>query len=226
MPEAPPGGSQAGLSRLGSQNFSSSDPGAGREPRHVPTLQVTLLGDADLAAAVADRRPEAVEEAFRRHSHAVLGVARRVLRDATLAEEVVQEVFLRLWRTPDRYDASRGTLRAYLLIDANARAIELVRSTTARRGREDRSKRLSSTPGPDVEREVWEGVLADHLREALDDLPDGEREAIELAYFAGHSYREVATILDEPEGTVKSRIRAGLHRLRDRLLAVDIGSIS
>jgi len=195
-----------------------------RTPRpEAAPVDVGTLADAPLAAAVGDRRPEAVEEVFRRHSHAVLGVARRVLRDLTLAEEVVQEVFLRLWRDPERYDPSRGTLRAYLLVDAHARAIELVRSTEARRGREDRSVRLVPTPGPDVEREVWEGVLADHLREALDDIPDAEREAIELAYFAGHSYREVATILDEPEGTVKSRIRAGLHRLRDRLLAVDIG---
>ena len=192
----------------------------------MPDSDVALLGDASLAAAVADRRPEAVEEAFRRHSHAVLGVARRVLRDMALAEEVVQEVFLRLWRNPERYDAARGTLRAYLLIDANARAIEVVRSTTARRGREDRSVRLVPVPTPDVEREVWEGVLADHLREALDDLPEDERLAIELAYFAGHSYREVAAILEEPEGTIKSRIRSGLHRLRDRLLAVDIGGAS
>ena len=192
----------------------------------MPDSDVALLGDASLAAAVADRRPEAVEEAFRRHSHAVLGVARRVLRDLALAEEVVQEVFLRLWRNPERYDAARGTLRAYLLIDANARAIEVVRSTTARRGREDRSVRLVPVPAPDVEREVWEGVLADHLREALDDLPEDERLPIELAYFAGHSYREVAAILEEPEGTIKSRIRSGLHRLRDRLLAVDIGGAS
>lgn len=192
----------------------------------MPDSEVALLADAALADAVAERRPEAVEEAFRRHSHVVLGVARRVLRDPALAEEVVQEVFLRLWRDPKRYDPARGTLRSYLLIDANARAIETVRSTTARRGREDRSVRLVPVPGPDVEGEVWEGVLADHLREALDELPDGERAAIELAYFAGHSYREVATILEEPEGTIKSRIRSGLHRLRDRLLAVDIGSTS
>jgi RNA polymerase sigma-70 factor (ECF subfamily) len=181
-----------------------------------------VLGDAALVDAVAARRAEALEEAYRRHSAAVLGVARRVTRVQALAEEVVQEVFLRLWHRPDRFDAGRGTLRAYLLIDTNARAIELLRRDGARRAREDRSQRLDARPVADVERDVWENVLADHLRDALDSIPRVEREAIELAYFAGHSYRAVATILDEPEGTVKSRIRTGLHRLRDRLLAVDI----
>jgi RNA polymerase sigma-70 factor (ECF subfamily) len=184
------------------------------------------VGDADLVTAISDGRPEALEAAYRRHSTAVLGVARRVLREGALAEEVVQEVFLRLWRRPERFDASRGSLRSYLLIDANARAIELIRSDTARRGREDRSARLDAAPRDDVEREAWELVLADHLRDALDLLAEGEREAIELAYYGGYTYRQVASMLGEPEGTVKSRIRAGLLHLRDRLLAVDIGAES
>jgi len=136
----------------------------------------------------------------------------------------MQEVFLRLWRNPERYDASRGTLRSYLLIDANARAIELIRSDTARRGREDRTTRLARPAPVDVEREVWDAALADHLSEALDSLSEGERDAIELAYFGDHTYREVALILGQPEGTIKARIRSGLMRLRDRLLAVDIGA--
>jgi RNA polymerase sigma-70 factor (ECF subfamily) len=184
------------------------------------------VGDADLVAAVAAGRPEALEAAYRRNSTAVFGVAKRVIRDVALAEEVVQEVFLRLWRRPERFDATRGSLRSYLLIDAHARAIEVVRSASARRGREDRSVRLDPAPGDDVEREAWELLLADHLRDALDDLTEGEREAIELAYYGGYTYRQVATMLGEPEGTVKSRIRTGLLHLRDRLLAVDIGGES
>ena len=184
--------------------------------------QVATFGDAALVSAVVDRRPEALEEAYSRHSTAVYGVARRVTRVQALAEEVVQEVFLRLWHRPDRYDAARGTLRAYLLIDTHARAVELLRCDGARRAREDRTGRLEASRSDDVERDVWDIVLADHLRDALDEIPDMEREAIELAYFAGHSYRTVAKILDDPEGTVKSRIRSGLHRLRDRMVAVDI----
>lgn len=186
-------------------------------------LCLDSAGDAELVGAVAAGRPDALEAAYRRHSIAVLGMARRVTLDVALAEEVVQEVFLRLWRRPERFDAARASLRAYLLIDARARAIELIRSETARRGREDRKARLDSVGSADTDREVWELLLADHLRDALDSLTDGEREAIELAYYGGCTYRQVASMLGEPEGTVKSRIRSGLLHLRDRLLAVDIG---
>jgi RNA polymerase sigma-70 factor, ECF subfamily len=185
---------------------------------------VGALGDARLAAEIVARRADALEEAYKRHSASVFGVARRVLRDRVLAEEIMQEVFLRLWRSPERYDAQRGTLRSYLLIDANARAIEVIRSDTSRRGREDRTTKLARPNPVDVERAVWDAALADHLRDALDSLSEGERDAIELAYFGDHSYREVALILDQPEGTIKTRIRTGLMRLRDRLLAVDIGA--
>ncbi len=187
-------------------------------------VEVGPLGDARLAEEIVARRADALEEAYKRHSASVFGVARRVLRDPVLAEEIVQEVFLRLWRSPERYDAQRGTLRSYLLIDGNARAIELIRSDTARRGREDRTQKLARPNPVDVERAVWDGALADHLRDALDTLSEGERDAIELAYFGEHTYREVALILDQPEGTIKTRIRTGLMRLRDRLLAVDIGA--
>jgi RNA polymerase sigma-70 factor, ECF subfamily len=183
-----------------------------------------MLPDAELAAAISDGSHDALEEAFQRHSAAVLGVARRTLRRVTAAEEVVQEVFLRLWRQPERYDPTRGTLRTFLLIDANARAIEHARSESARAAREDRSIRLEPARAHDVEQEAWELVLADHLRDALDTLDPNEREAIELAYYRGYTYREVAKVLGAPEGTVKSRIRTGLLRLRDRMLALDMGS--
>src|SRR5262249_5626855 len=118
---------------------------------------------------------------------------------------------------------ARGTLRTYLLIEANARSIESLRRESARRDREDRHLRLAPEPGYDLERDVWDGGVAGHVHDALDGLPEGERVAIELAYFAGYAYRQVAVVLDEPEGTIKSRIRSGLMRLRDRLLALDVG---
>jgi RNA polymerase sigma-70 factor, ECF subfamily len=173
---------------------------------------------------LTERDAGALEELYRRHSVAVFGVARRVTGVPEHAEEVLQEVFLRLWRSPDRFDASRGALRSFLLMDANARAIELVRRDAARRGREERTLRLVETDtGDEIGGEMWDLVVANHLREALDALTDTEREAIELAYYGGHSYREVANILGQPEGTVKSRIRSGLKRMRDRLVAADIG---
>jgi RNA polymerase sigma-70 factor, ECF subfamily len=180
--------------------------------------------DAALVAVVTGRDPAALEELYRRHSVAVFGVARRVTGEPEHAEEVLQEVFLRLWRNPERFDASRGALRSFLLRDANARAIELVRRDAARRGREARTISLvEPPPGDDIGGELWDLVVANHLREALDALTLMEREAIELAYYGGHTYREVAAILGQPEGTVKSRIRTGLQRMRDRLVAADIG---
>ncbi len=183
--------------------------------------------DATLVAIVAQRDPDALEELYRRHSVAVFGVARRVTGVPEHGEEVLQEVFLRLWRNPERFDPARGALRSFLLMDANARAIELVRRDAARRGREERTITLAEAPGGDeIGGELWDLVVADHLREALDALTPMEREAIELAYYSGHTYREVATILGQPEGTVKSRIRSGLQRMRDRLVAAEIGDAS
>ena len=180
------------------------------------------LDDAALVAEVHERRPEAVEILWRRHSSAVLGVARRVTGSAPLAEEVLQEVFLRLWRAPERFDATRGALRSFLLMEANGRSIDAIRSDVSRRGLETRTVRSDRTDADPVAAEVWDSSVADHLREALDALPNGEREAIELAYYGHHPYKDVATILGVPEGTVKSRIRAGLARLRDRLVAADL----
>jgi RNA polymerase sigma-70 factor (ECF subfamily) len=108
-------------------------------------------------------------------------------------------------------------------MDAHARAVELVRRDAARRGREERTVRVVAAPSADVDAELWDVVVAEHLREALDALTPLEREAIELAYYGGHTYRQVAAILSQPEGTVKSRIRSGLQRMRDRLVAADIG---
>jgi RNA polymerase sigma-70 factor (ECF subfamily) len=187
---------------------------------------LAVLPDAALAAAVTARDPEALEELYRRHSVAVFGVARRVTGVAEHGEEVLQEVFLRLWRDPERFDPTRGALRSFLLMDANARAIELVRRDAARRGREDRVLHLVEPAADELDSELWDVVVAEHLREALDALDATERDAIELAYYGGYTYRQVAAILEQPEGTVKSRIRTGLKRMRDRLVAADIGGPS
>ncbi len=181
------------------------------------------LDDAALVVEVTRRRAEAVEILWRRHSSAVLGVARRVTQAPALAEEVLQEVFLRLWRAPERFNPERGALRSFLLMEANGRSIDAIRSDVSRRGLETRTAPADRTDADPVAAEVWDTAIADHLREALDGLPDGEREAIELAYYGHHPYKDVAIILGVPEGTVKSRIRAGLGRMRDRLVAADLG---
>lgn len=188
-----------------------------------PSDDLTDSSDAVLVVAISRYRQEALAEAYRRHAGAVFALSRRLLVDATLAEEVVQEVFLRLWNHPDKFDPARGTLRSFLLAQCHGRSIDLLRSETSRRLREERDVRRTAEAGYDLEHEVLDLSVAERVKEALADLPEGEREAIVLAYFGGHTYREVAEMLDEPEGTVKSRIRSGLKRLRGELVGAGLG---
>lgn len=169
--------------------------------------------DARLVEMITNRHESALAEVYRRHGGPVFGLAKRLLRDPDLAQEIVQEVMLRLWRNPEKFDAGRGTLRSFLLSHTHGRSVDLIRSESARRIREERDARLTVEAGLSLEEEVWELAQAGHVREALDQLNEGERQAIELAYFGGYTYREVARLLDTPEGTIKSRIRLGLQRL-------------
>ena len=177
------------------------------------------LDEAALAEAIAADPNAALAELYERHGHAVLGLARRVLLDQGRAEEITQEVFFRLWRTPSRYDHTRGSLRSYLLADCHGRAVDLIRAESSRRRREARD--LDSEV-----RRVDEGAetvalyaeeLTHEIRDALKVLPRVELVAISLAYYGGYTYREVAKLVDLPEGTVKSQIRRGLIRLRVEL---------
>ncbi len=181
------------------------------------------LDDARLIDAVGRGDQQALAEAYRRHGDGVFGLVRRVLADGAMAEEVTQEVFLRLWNEPHRFDPDRGALRSFLLRQAHSRAVERVRSEEARRRREERVDRENVPPQADVEQQAMEGLSSQAVADALATLNEGEREAIVLAYFGGHSYREVALRLDLPEGTVKSRIRLGLAKLADRLEATGLG---
>jgi len=150
------------------------------------------MSDGALAVAIGRFQQDALAEAYRRHAGAVFGLARRLLTDHARAEEIVQEVFVRLWNEPDRFDPERGTMRSFLLANAHGRAVDLIRSETSRRRREQRESSLTADAGYDIAREVWDLALAGHVRDALEALEDGERSAIELAYFSGLTYREAA----------------------------------
>jgi RNA polymerase sigma-70 factor (ECF subfamily) len=184
-----------------------------------PTLEgLQQTSDAALVVAIGRWHESALSEVYRRHGGAVLALARRLLYRVDLAEDVVQEVFLALWRSPERYDPERGTLRSFLLAMAHGRSVDVLRADASRRGREARTARTTVTAGYDVERQVTDLAVAEQVRKAVESLGDGERQAIELAYFGGHTYREVADLLGEPEGTIKSRIRVGMRRLRSLLV--------
>jgi RNA polymerase sigma-70 factor (ECF subfamily) len=179
--------------------------------------------DAALVVAIGRWREDALAEVYRRHGGAAFALARRLLNDRQLAEEVLQEVFLRLWNTPERFDPERGSLRAYLLAQTHGRSVDLLRSETSRRRREERDARESAGLGDDIEREVIDLTVSEKVKEVVAALPPDERRAIELAYFGGHTYRQVAVMLEAPEGTVKSRIRSGLRRLRKDLADAGVG---
>ena len=184
---------------------------------------LSACSDAVLVVAISRYRQEALAEAYRRHAGAVFALSRRLLVDSSLAEEIVQEVFLRLWNQPEKFDHERGSLRSYLLAQCHGRSVDLLRSETSRRNREERDLRRTAEGGYDLEHEVVDLAVAEQVQAALVSLPEVEREAIALAYFGGHTYREVAAMLDQPEGTVKSRIRSGLKRLRVELVGAGLG---
>lgn len=196
----------------------SSKPESGSE-QAIDMIDLELASDANLVVAVARWHQAALAEAYRRHGGAVHALSRRILRSDPAAEEITQEVFLDLWQHPEKFDAQRGTLRSFLLARTHGKSIDFIRAETARRRREDRTTRETATAGYDLEHQVWDMAVAEQVKEALTALPEELRQPIQLAYFGGHTYREVAEMLGAPEGTVKSRIRSGLVRLRVNLAA-------
>jgi RNA polymerase sigma-70 factor, ECF subfamily len=182
-------------------------------------MDLPTASDTGLVVAIGRWHEPALAEVYRRHGGAVHGLARRILGSVEQAEDVTQEVFVKLWEQPDRFDPERGSLRSFLLSIAHGRAIDILRSNTARRAREERSAADVAMSGYDIERHAWDLHMNDQVRKAVIALTPEQRQAIELAYFGGHTYREVAQLLGEPEGTIKARIRSGLTRLRQALEA-------
>lgn len=189
--------------------------GDDRDSRAVADRQ----GDLDsLMALVAKGDTHAFELLYDRMGPQVFGVVRRVLRDPSQSEEVSQDVLVEVWRTAPRFDRSKGTARGWILTMAHRRAVDRVRSEQAARDRDDRVGREDvDRPFDGVATEVEHRFERAQVREALDDLTDVQREAIEMAYYGGNTYREVAALLKTPLGTVKTRMRDGLIRLRDAM---------
>ena len=173
--------------------------------------------DAELAARLVDQDPNALHDAYREYGHRVYRVAYGLLRREELAQDVTQEVFVRLWKRPERYDSTRGALSSFLQLDAHGRSVDLIRSEEARAKREIASERMSSNHQDGPEEEAMKRITSDRVRRALDELKEAERGPITMAFYLGYSYRKVAEVLGVPEGTVKSRIRSGMAKLRETL---------
>jgi RNA polymerase sigma-70 factor (ECF subfamily) len=174
-------------------------------------------GDDALVAAVGGRSHEALGEIYRRYGGAVWSVAKHVCGGEEPAREVCQAVFTELWSRPERFDPAKGALRSWLVAQAHARAVHIARSHEAHR-RQDRDVPTDHTP-PSAEVEIASHAraLTAEGRRAIDQLAPGEREAILLAYFGGHTISETARLLDTLEDVVKSHIRSGLRNLRRAL---------
>lgn len=171
------------------------------------------MSDDLLAAGLAQQSHEALTQIFERHGDEMHSVAKR-LRGPALAEDVVQDVLLRLWDRPGLFDPARGSLRRFLIMQTRAHAIDLIRSDNARRARENTGDPQNGTVVPAVDDGALAHLAGDHAWRLLSKLGSAERSAIALAYFGDRTYREVAVLLGVPEGTTKTRIRSGLRRLR------------
>ena len=185
------------------------------------TVAVPGAAPAERAAAALIRMAggdrSAVGDLYDELAELVYGTVRRVVRDPARSEELTQEVFVEAWRTAGRYDVARGTGRAWVLTMAHRRAVDCVRSEQRRRDREAREA-TTALNEPDGPAEIVEARVERQLVvDALAGLSDLQRRAIELAYYGGHTHREIAELLDLPLGTVKTRIRDGLIRLREAL---------
>ncbi len=172
--------------------------------------------------AVRDRlvaRDDSVlSELYDQFGSYVFGLAARVIGDRHAAEDVTQEVFLSLWERPEAFEPARGRLRTFLGTLAHRRAVDVVRREEARRRRAARDA-ATTMPIPDVGELAMAIVTAEQVRAEVNRLPADQRAAIELAYFGGRTYRQVADELGIPEGTAKSRMRLGLGRIAQALEA-------
>jgi RNA polymerase sigma-70 factor (ECF subfamily) len=178
--------------------------------------------ETTMMARVAAGDDAALAELYDQFSPFVFGLAHRVIGETTAAEDVLQEVFLHLWEKPGAFDAGRGSLRSWLGVLTHRRAVDRVRREVAARRREQREAAQPVAAPPDIAEAATAVVVTQRLREAVAALPPDQRVAVQLAYFGGRTFRDVASVLGIPEGTAKSRLRLALKKLGDVLSAEGI----
>jgi RNA polymerase sigma-70 factor (ECF subfamily) len=178
--------------------------------------ELAHLSDEALVALAARSEQSALAELYDRYGRPAYGLAIRIVRDEALAEDAVQEGFLALWRTAARFVPERGKASTWILTLVHRRAVDLVRRE-ARRRTDTLEGAAETSSTTDVDEEAWLRLQRERVQEALRQLPDQQREALELAYYGGFTQSELAERLGQPLGTIKSRMFMGLARLRELL---------
>jgi RNA polymerase sigma-70 factor (ECF subfamily) len=194
-----------------------------RAEANTPQSGFDGLDDRALVARVTEGDGGALEALYGRYGRPCYSLARRILGNDQLAQEVVQEVFLTLWRDAGRFDPARGGFSSWLLSMTHHKAVDSVRKEENLRKRRTTADVLEDreVDGPKVQDEVWSTLRRERVREALATLPVPQREALVLAYFGGYTQREIAGLTNTPLGTVKTRMLAGMHRLKDGLVGLN-----
>jgi RNA polymerase sigma-70 factor, ECF subfamily len=179
------------------------------------TRELAHISDEALVALAARSEHSALAELYDRYGRPAYGLALRVLRDESLAEDAVQDAFITIWRTASRFVPEKGKASTWILTLVHRRAVDVVRREQRRR-----ADTLESAPEPGggaVDEEAWLRLQRERVQDALRQLPDQQREALELAYYGGFTQSELAERLGQPLGTIKSRMFLGLARLRELL---------
>ncbi len=195
--------------------------GVALKPERMQVSDLQDRRDRDLVAGTASGDQSAFAELYRRYSASAFGLALRILGERAMAEEVLQEVFLSVWRRAEGYDPARGSVRSWLFAQIHHRSVDVVRREEAER----RRSHIGTEPDAhdsgldDVIEEGWLSSRRDQVRGALESLPPEQRQVIDLAYFKGLTQSQVAVETGVPLGTVKSRTLAAMRRLRDELQA-------
>jgi RNA polymerase sigma factor (sigma-70 family) len=178
-------------------------------------------GDADVMRRIRAGDRGGIDDLYERFRRPAFALARRILADDALAEDVLQEVFLSVWRDPGAFDRGRGSVASWLLAVVHHKAVDAVRREESQRRRQAQAEDAMVLDEPvarrDVEEEAWQRVEAERVRTAMGALSQPQREALTLAYYGGYTQREVATLTGTPLGTVKTRMLAGMRRLRQEL---------
>lgn len=200
-------------------------PSAGCAPEKTVAIDLSEARDRDLVQRIELGDQDAFRRLFRRYAPSAMGLAQRVARRPFLAEEIVQEAFLAVWRNPAGYDERRGSVKSWLMGMVHHRAVDLVRreETQRRRAQDPRAREASTAPDPaeSVVDEIGAPQERAAVRSALEGLPAEQRRVIELMYFDGLSQSKIAEQLGLPLGTVKSRTLLGMRRLRTALVGME-----